>query len=296
MKTLFLFLSLLFLQPCMGKEWTKTQFLRSILRGETEQVLSMSPEELSLFANIRDKDGHTPLHLACIYQKGKDKTSIIRFLAQHGADLNATRHDLLTPLHMAVLTNHVAAVKTLGKLKGVDPDRIDQNTYTPLLYAVCKKSETLVSSLLSIKSVNPNFGTCDGATPLHFAAMEGSTAIVKLLLAHPMIDINARQDFSQYAGAAPLHFAALQAYPEIVDLLLAREEIDIHLEVTSGLFKGFTPLHFAVMNPNISQTHRVVESLLKQGANPKKGATCSLKSPSELTEISLIKKLLKKKW
>lgn len=275
---------------------TNTEFLRAVLTGQEKQVKSFKGQEINDFLKLKDKEGHSPLHLACIDCKGRDKTAIINHLIRNGADINQPRFDGKTPLHMAVLTKNIPAIKALIAAPGLDPNAEDRKTYTALLYAVDNDLELICELLLDIPNIDPNRSTSDGATPLHFAAMHRSVYLAKLLVRHPLIDINAAQELSQYAGATPLHFAALQASPEIVDLLLDQEEINVHAEVDSGMFKGFTPLHFAVMNPEKLKVQHIVKSLMKAGANPKKGATCALKSPEELTQIRSIKKLLKKKW
>ncbi|PCI78746.1 hypothetical protein COB21_00160 [Candidatus Aerophobetes bacterium] len=295
-RTVIFSLSLLFFsQSGFSEEISNTQFLRAILRGDMDKIRNISPKSLPSFLKLQDKDGHWPLHLACITSAQKDVAPIIQYLIENGVNINATRFDRMTALHLAVLTNNSEAITALSSYPQLDPNVLDKNTYTPLLYAVCKKSTPLVTALLEISTLNPNIATCDGATPLHFAAMQNSADIVQALLSSPSIDINARQHISQYAGATPLHFAALQASSKVVELLTAREEIDVHAEIASGMFKGFTPLHFAVMNPDTPQVCLIVKRLIDTGAIAKKGNTCALKSPDELTQISTVQKLLKKR-
>jgi cytohesin len=125
---------------------------------------------------------------------------------------NATGH---TPLHMAVLENHIAAVRAqLDKGAAVDAP---------------------------IASDAPS-NTEQGGTPLHLAARDGHVAIAKLL-----IDRGASVNATNALEQTPLHKAA--GHPEMVRLL-----IEAGADRAARDAEGRTPLHWAAIEPSAQTT------------------------------------------
>ena len=83
--------------------------------------------------NMKDEDGHTPLHWACTY--GNEE--ICRLLLEHGADPNARDDNGRTPLHWACLYNHTAIVRLLIE-HGADAGARDDQGETPFDVALRK--------------------------------------------------------------------------------------------------------------------------------------------------------------
>ena len=77
-------------------------------------------------------------------------------------------------------------------------------------------------------------------------------------------------------------------------MLIDRGDVNIHASISKGIYAGFTPLHFAVMNPEPVRAHETVQYLLENGSDPKIQSELG-KTPKDLTEVGLIKKLLQKK-
>jgi ankyrin repeat protein len=73
--------------------------------------VALENESLLKFLNAGDRDGMTPLHLAC----AEGCRELIEELISSGADLNAKNRAGLTPLHLAVDANLDIAVATLLK-------------------------------------------------------------------------------------------------------------------------------------------------------------------------------------
>ena len=270
----------------------ESDFFRACLLGDHEKILQLYEKEGSRLSTIQDKDGNTPLHLACCSKKGGVKSEIIRYLIQKGVNINAFNQYESTPLTIAVSNGNYEAAELLLNAKGIRVNQGYQQNYTPLHLAVVSGSIPLIELLLSHPETNPNFGTSDGATPLHYAAMQGLVQEAKLLIDDPRTDVNAPQHDTNYPGATPLHFAAMQAQREIVAYLLEKGRAEVNATLSEGSHAGFTPLHFAVLNPDSVNVYEVVKLLIEHGADPK--MKCAVgKTAYDLTSVSVIQKALK---
>lgn len=64
-----------------------------------------------------------------------DKTDVIRFLIESGADINSRRDTGETPLHTAVKNKNADVVKILAE-KGADVNVADDLDRTPMSYSI----------------------------------------------------------------------------------------------------------------------------------------------------------------
>lgn len=155
--------------------------------------------------NSRDKEGReTPLHLAA----ARGHTDVVRWLVQHGADVNARCYNEFTPLHLA--SNAPIAtilVKAGGKLNvhssfGATPMQCAaeqarfgiggrlavveaiRKSGEPLdLYsALCLEKGELARAMIRTKPGTAKTINVGGRTVLHVAAGNGDIDTVKLLL------------------------------------------------------------------------------------------------------------------
>ncbi|MCB1084752.1 MAG: ankyrin repeat domain-containing protein [Chlamydiia bacterium] len=267
-------------------------FFRACLHGDIEKVLILHEKEGMRLLFARDKDGNTPLHLACCSKKGGNKKEIVSFLISKGVDINATCNDGATPLIVAVSNGNFEAAELLVKAPTIQINKAFNHGLTPLHVAVINRFSPLISLILSHPECNPNFGTRDGATPLHFAAMIQHVEEARLLIQDRRVDLNAPQHDATYSGATPLHFAAMQAQTEIVKMMLQRGGVNVKATLTTGGYDGFTPLHFVVLNPDTVNVFETAKMLLRAGANPKYKSSLG-KTPFDLTNVSIIQNLLK---
>ncbi|HYD19288.1 MAG TPA: ankyrin repeat domain-containing protein [Patescibacteria group bacterium] len=122
-----------------------------------------------------------------------------------------------------------------------------------LLEAAARKDAREVAVLLAA-GADPNFGGADGVTALHLAAKAGDVAILDALLAHPRVDVNARDE----DVTSPLMEAARAGHPTIIEKLIAK-----------GADHALTDKHHrnALMMAAHNNKPDAIRMLLKKGAN-----------------------------
>jgi ankyrin repeat protein len=81
--------------------------------------------------NIRDQNGNTPLHIACI----NGNKPAVTILLDYAADIDAINDEGQSPIYNAILIDDVDLVNLLVK-KGADTDIDDNDDKTPLEYAI----------------------------------------------------------------------------------------------------------------------------------------------------------------
>jgi ankyrin repeat protein len=148
----------------------------------------------------------------------------------------------------------LSAVET-ALVAGADPNHLDAQGGSPLEYAAASGNISVVKALLangaSVRGASP-----DGYTALHAAAVEKNVAIVELLLAAGA-DVNAKTT----NGVSPLLASVGSPYTSSdVSLTLISHGADVNIADSEGR----TPLLTAISD----SSPRVVEELLKKGANP----------------------------
>jgi ankyrin repeat protein len=139
--------------------------------------------------------GDTALHMAA----AAFRRPIAKLLVEHGADCHAKNRRGAQPLHYAADANHWDPTKqaeTIAYLLsvGTDPNVFDKSGVAPLHRAVRTRSLPAVRALLN-GGANPRMPNKSGSTPLHLAvqttgrggsgsehARQQQTGIIKLLL------------------------------------------------------------------------------------------------------------------
>lgn len=191
-------------------------------------------------------------------------TEALELLIRHGANLNSSRADGLTPLHRAVMNGQTDLSAWLID-HGANFTCGDCYGNSPLHYA--GKPELL--ELFIRKGVNPDiraFST--GYTPLHTASLTGNLVKFVFLLRHGA-DANAKANL----GQTPLHMlATCQLTASSVSMADALFKAQIDLNATDE--KGNTPLHWAAggtIDENVFKrsSPEMIDWLLTKGANPK---------------------------
>ena len=164
-------------------------------------------------------------------------------------DINMAIPDA-TLLCYAAYHGHVAIVRELLSVPGIDVNLAQHSGATSLYLAAQIGHATVVDLLLSARGINPNLATLIGTTPLCIAAEEGHEAIVESLLKIPSIQVDACRD----DGVTPLLIATQKGNPGVVELLLRADA-----RVNGAFADATAPLHVAVNNGNFD----VAEVLLR---------------------------------
>ena len=159
--------------------------------------------ELGGRVDVRDMRKQTALHKT-IDRHDKVAIDAVQFLLEHGADVNAQRDDLWTPLHLAI---HVRKLKVAWMLLDHQADVNARNNdgQAPLhLLSIWEapqdedEGSDLVKLLLK-RGANVNENDKDNATPLHLASHYKRREIVRVLLDH-----GANTDVENDEGKTPL--------------------------------------------------------------------------------------------
>ena len=225
-------------------------------RGQSDIVNGLLERGAKATASSK-KDGITALH--CAASKGDEAT--IKCLVKHGADVNAltTVEQSETPLRLAMLNNHVAAMVALID-SGAEINLVTPDNWLPLHFAAEMGLLNAIGILLD-KGADIHFGIRSGfrfaagcKTPLHYAVAQGRHDVIRLLLDRGA-NINAQsiwlpkvsgpvnamnlfvelkgegtdqstlryggsQDHRKQYGQTPLHIAIDTGQSQTVDLLL----------------------------------------------------------------------------
>ncbi|KAK7067086.1 hypothetical protein SK128_022545, partial [Halocaridina rubra] len=195
--------------------------------------------------DARDKKGNTPLHLFCLYAKGKPyleeiKPQCSESLLRCGANPNAQNYDKRTPYHIAQFCRF--EILTTFSSYSVDLTIEDKDKRTALHYAALRKDCMQVNFFLSREEI----ASCDirqlinkkditGETALHKAIKAGSLNSCKLLIENDA-DIYATCD----AKTTVLHLAVEYNFPDICKYLITKD-----IKVDTKNINLQTPLHIA---------------------------------------------------
>lgn len=290
-----------------------TPLRAAILKGHLE-IVKWLVEELKM---VPKKDGRS-LHIASIAEK-KDKR-LVKYLLEHGCDINEDDPKLGTPLLLALgggdedfarfLIENGAQVDKQSKAveastvlhkcaqhcswvmfqylaeKGASAfvDSLDSQNYTPLMLAAKAGNCEMISGIIKTYKVDPNRVTDTSA--LFMAAQDNFPEAARILIeefkANPSIVAGERK-------ISPLHIAASNDHYKVVEILLKNGCV-----VDCEDSRGFTPLMMAASEGYL----RTVTLLVNAGADVNKVASssgeCALHVAVTQDNIDIIKFLLEK--
>ena len=168
--------------------------------------------------DVRDGYENTLLRVAC--NSGFD---IVKWLLDHGADVNTQNHELWTPLHSAADHGHLQIFQMLVEHNANIHIRESRGS-SPLHVATCpqvKHSQCHVDmmQILLDHGANPNALDNDNSTPLHLSSWwdgfrRGRVEGTRLLLEHGAI-----VDAEDNEGRTPLQLALEHGRDDIVTCL-----------------------------------------------------------------------------
>lgn len=193
--------------------------------------------------------------------------SIVRFLLEHGSEVNRADQAGATALHLAVQSGLLEIVRLLID-RGASPMARAVTGHTPLHLAAhlgdAKSAEMLTRMRDELGAVAVTARDADGDTPLHTAIAHGHLAFVRQLLMRsgPRVTAAAKSvvGLRTRAGVTMLHVAAEQGEVEAVELLLS-EHGGADPDCRSD--GGETPLHVAAYHGQAA----VARLLLRRGAD-----------------------------
>lgn len=187
--------------------------------------------------NARNKNGHTPLHMACM----ANKPDCVKALLIAGADVNLSCtkvspitegppgyvHDFMqdnqnklyqqdmkfggTPLHWSCSREVIESL--ISKNCNINALNFDERTALHIM--VMRNRLECVVALLS-NGADPDIGDMDGNTPLHLAVKEGNASIIQALLV-----FGSKLDLLNNNGATARHLVTAEQEPKILYFLHA---------------------------------------------------------------------------
>ena len=189
--------------------------------------------------NIQDNRGYTPLHWCTI----KGNENLCRLLLEHNADVNIQDNDGYTPLNWCAREGKGYLCRLLLE-HNADVNIQDNRGYTPLHWCTMKGNENLCRLLLE-HNADVNIRCSRGYAPLY-------ENLCKLLLEH-----NADVNIQDAYGSTPLHLCAGVGNENLCRLLL-EHKADLNIQDNGGC----TPLHRSALNSNDSE---IIDLLVKFG-------------------------------
>ena len=204
----------------------------------------------SSYSFLKNNEGDTPIHVACLYNCCK----IAKILKRFGSDLSAFNSDSNTPLHLACRQNHYKVVKVLLRY-GANMTAQNAQGDTPL-HVACRHASYQCVKVLST-SESSNMQNQSGNTPLHLACEIGSYACVTALT-------KCSWSITNNSGDTPLHIACRLGSFSIVYCFIKSSQCGVNTQAPSiANDSGELPLHLALLTFKQSTTLVRLHALLE---------------------------------
>ena len=171
----------------------------------------------------RDKNGNTPLHIAC----AKGHVNLIEAYASQSDEIliNNEGHSLL---HVAASASRLEIIRVLLS-KGFDPYQFTKEDKLNCLHIASKKgNKDIVEYFInevgmspqSVSGANEDLDRPGGQQPIHFAALNGHLSLLKYLINEHKCNPNAEDN----SGKTPAFYAGECGKVEVMEYLV--EELD----------------------------------------------------------------------
>jgi len=234
----------------MEKEKLAAEFMQATRLGALETMKQLVNQGVDVNVQVC---GCSAIFYAAFY--GRDE--IVNYLAESGADLDATNLTGETAIFWAIERNHSSTVELLVD-KGANIDIADNKGMTALLKACKIGSVKLVSILVekgnpNVNKITKNTECSDGTCPLFEASAAGHVELVQYLL-----DQGAKVDVQNTQGKTALYRAVSKNQQKVVQLL-----IDSGANMDREDSMGRTAAHWSSFFGHLD----VLKLLIENGAN-----------------------------
>ena len=219
-------------------------------KGDANKIKALLQADPKLVAD-RDKNGDTPLHVACLH----GQQAAAQVLIDAGADVNAkNNYGAFTPgdLWGVFSSNNHQDPVVLLSVHGVDAKDM-KNGYTPLHLCLFASRHKELMQLLVAKGADVNAQASSGATPLLFAVLRDQPDDVKFL-----IDKGANVNLTDAYGGTILDAALQMQFGSMIQIL-----VDKGADVNAKDQSQQRPLDYALKMDD----HKWADLLRKHGAH-----------------------------
>ena len=154
--------------PAQAQFSASYKFLEAVKKKDGDAVTDALNLPGSTIVNTRDvTSGDTALHIVVARRDGV----WVRFLGQHGANVNARNNKGETPLQLATTLGFIDGVEALLQL-GARVDEPNSTGETPLIAAVHRRDAPLARALLKA-GADPKRSDNSGRSALDYAQLDG---------------------------------------------------------------------------------------------------------------------------
>jgi ankyrin repeat protein len=205
------------------------------------------------YAILRGSDAQSNLDYALFQAASQGNILGIDWLLRHGAMVDASTMEYVTPVIFAVASREKEALMVLLKYHP-DLNVVSAYNESALMVAV-KNNDMEIAELLLRDSAEVNLQDRHGFTALHLSSAFGYLDMTDMLLYYDAdVNIKSRD------GITPLMVATYSGYADITDILLQNRA-----RVSDADAEGFTPLMLAAQNGDTL----IIDLLLNRGADIK---------------------------
>ena len=219
-------------------------------KGDANKIKALLQTDPKLVSDV-DKNGDTPLHVACLH----GQLAAAQALIDAGADVNAKNsYGAFTPDDLGGVfasSNHQDPVRLLT-VHGVDT-RDMKNGYTPLHLCLFASRHKEIMQLLIAKGADVNAQAASGASPRFFAVLRDQPDDVKFLI-DKGANVNAADAYGDTILDAALHLQ----YGSMIQII-----VDRGADVNAKDQSEHRPLFYAMQMDD----HKWADLLKKHGAH-----------------------------
>ena len=198
--------------------------------------------------SLRFANNLTPLHMAVV----NDHLGIAKFLLDNGASLSAQDNFGATPLHTAAENGRTEIAKLLLEY-GADVNARDQMGRTPLLVRVSKNEQLEMYTALLNSKANVHATDIYGNTPLHSATTSSVNKLILNRLVKEGADVDARNE----DGVTPLSLAVEN---DLLDQIAFF--VNLNADINAKDKQKMSPLLKAINTVNETKNLAILQELI----------------------------------